>query len=224
MPYVAWVEDRKGDEIGLATPANAALTDIVKRVERGELQPDPKDRRFKDPAWDENPLFFGERQAYLAWAHFVHELITTAGLERKDADKAAFGLGLLVDALAPTNFPLLLRARSLSLSLELRCARRRRSFSIVAGKQLTAAGPVLARRFAPRCARAGLITPAGSNWQRARRASPAAVSPLWNPPFQAPPPARRFSRPPVCSCLALASALALALRWHRPVRLRPAAC
>jgi 2-dehydropantoate 2-reductase len=33
---------RKGEEIGLATPANAALTDIVKRVEKGELQPDPK--------------------------------------------------------------------------------------------------------------------------------------------------------------------------------------
>lgn len=33
---------RKGEEIGIATPANAALTDIVKRVERGELQPDPR--------------------------------------------------------------------------------------------------------------------------------------------------------------------------------------
>ncbi|MBN8930037.1 MAG: hypothetical protein BGO51_14385 [Rhodospirillales bacterium 69-11] len=33
---------RKGEEVGLPTPANAALTDIVKRVERGELQPDPK--------------------------------------------------------------------------------------------------------------------------------------------------------------------------------------
>ena len=33
---------RKGGEIGLATPANAALTDIVKGVERGELQADPK--------------------------------------------------------------------------------------------------------------------------------------------------------------------------------------
>jgi 2-dehydropantoate 2-reductase len=33
---------RKGDEIGLPTPANAALTNIVKRVEKGELQPDPK--------------------------------------------------------------------------------------------------------------------------------------------------------------------------------------
>ncbi|WP_043358613.1 ketopantoate reductase family protein [Belnapia sp. F-4-1] len=32
----------RAKEIGLATPANAALTDIVKRVERGELQPDPQ--------------------------------------------------------------------------------------------------------------------------------------------------------------------------------------
>jgi 2-dehydropantoate 2-reductase len=33
---------KKGDEIGIATPANVVLTDIVKRVERGELRPDPK--------------------------------------------------------------------------------------------------------------------------------------------------------------------------------------
>jgi 2-dehydropantoate 2-reductase len=32
---------RKGEEIGIRTPANAALTDIVKRVEKGELKPDP---------------------------------------------------------------------------------------------------------------------------------------------------------------------------------------
>ena len=33
---------KKGDEIGIATPANVVLTDIVKRVERGELKPDPR--------------------------------------------------------------------------------------------------------------------------------------------------------------------------------------
>lgn len=33
---------RKGDEIGIETPANKVLTDIVIRVERGELKPDPK--------------------------------------------------------------------------------------------------------------------------------------------------------------------------------------
>ena len=32
----------KGKEVGVPTPANAALTDIVKRVEKGELQPDKR--------------------------------------------------------------------------------------------------------------------------------------------------------------------------------------
>jgi 2-dehydropantoate 2-reductase len=33
---------REGEKLGLACRANAALTDIVKRVERGELKPDPR--------------------------------------------------------------------------------------------------------------------------------------------------------------------------------------
>jgi 2-dehydropantoate 2-reductase len=32
----------RGKEVGVSTPANAALTDIVKRVEKGELQPDKR--------------------------------------------------------------------------------------------------------------------------------------------------------------------------------------
>ena len=33
---------RKGEEVGIPTPTNKVLTDIVTRVERGELKPDPK--------------------------------------------------------------------------------------------------------------------------------------------------------------------------------------
>ena len=33
---------RKGEEVGIHTPTNRILTDIVTRVERGELKPDPK--------------------------------------------------------------------------------------------------------------------------------------------------------------------------------------
>lgn len=36
-----YIVDR-GQEVGIAAPANAALTDIVRRVERGELRPDPR--------------------------------------------------------------------------------------------------------------------------------------------------------------------------------------
>ena len=33
---------REGEKVGLACRANAVLTDIVKRVERAELKPDPR--------------------------------------------------------------------------------------------------------------------------------------------------------------------------------------
>jgi 2-dehydropantoate 2-reductase len=33
---------RKGAEVGLQARANATLTDLVKKVERGELKADPK--------------------------------------------------------------------------------------------------------------------------------------------------------------------------------------
>ena len=33
---------REGEKLGMTCTANAALTDIVKRVERGELKPDPR--------------------------------------------------------------------------------------------------------------------------------------------------------------------------------------
>src|SRR5262249_45985956 len=33
---------RKGEDVSIATPTNAILTDIVTRVERGELEPDPR--------------------------------------------------------------------------------------------------------------------------------------------------------------------------------------
>jgi 2-dehydropantoate 2-reductase len=32
----------EGEKVGITCKANAVLTDIVKRVERGELKPDPK--------------------------------------------------------------------------------------------------------------------------------------------------------------------------------------
>jgi len=33
---------REGEKVGITCRANAVLTDIVKRVERGEVRPDPR--------------------------------------------------------------------------------------------------------------------------------------------------------------------------------------
>src|SRR3954467_13503694 len=42
IPFLNGFVARKGDEIGIPTPTNAILTDVVLRVEKGELKPDPK--------------------------------------------------------------------------------------------------------------------------------------------------------------------------------------
>ena len=62
------------------------------------------DRRFSDPAWEENGWFVAQRQAYLAWSGALSHLAGISGLDRADAAKVDFALTGLADALAPTNF------------------------------------------------------------------------------------------------------------------------
>ncbi len=68
------------------------------------LPVDPKDRRFAAPAWETNPAFAAVRQAYLAGGQFLRELDAAADLDPDTARKADLALGLMLDALAPTNF------------------------------------------------------------------------------------------------------------------------
>ncbi len=70
------------------------------------VTPDPKDRRFASPAWEGNPAFFALRQSYLAAADFLRDLSDSSGVDPVVARKADIATGLLIDALAPTNFAL----------------------------------------------------------------------------------------------------------------------
>jgi polyhydroxyalkanoate synthase subunit PhaC len=67
------------------------------------LAPDPKDKRFADPAWKESAAYRALAQAYLAWGGALNRLIDEANMDRRDAERARFVVSLLVDALAPTN-------------------------------------------------------------------------------------------------------------------------
>jgi polyhydroxyalkanoate synthase len=87
----------------LAATADATRVALGQRPEP-DLAPSPRDRRFADPAWERNPWFFAQRQAYLAWSHLVHDLVDAARLDPLTAQKAAFAAGFVVDAAAPTNF------------------------------------------------------------------------------------------------------------------------
>ena len=76
-------------------------------VGRSQVQPSRRDRRFTDPGWAGNPLLRRTMQAYLAAAESVSGVVADAGLEEADAERVGFVLTNLVDALSPSNNPLL---------------------------------------------------------------------------------------------------------------------
>jgi len=67
------------------------------------LAPDPKDRRFADPAWKDNVAYRALAQSYLAWGNALYCFLDEAKLDKRDAERARFLVSLLMDALSPTN-------------------------------------------------------------------------------------------------------------------------
>jgi poly[(R)-3-hydroxyalkanoate] polymerase subunit PhaC len=67
---------------------------------------DPKDRRFADPAWSDNPVFYSLRLMYEIAGHYGDELVDGSGVDALTREKAGVALGLLHDSLAPSNFHL----------------------------------------------------------------------------------------------------------------------
>jgi polyhydroxyalkanoate synthase len=63
------------------------------------------DRRFADTAWHDNPLLTGLMEGYLTGSAWARELLESADLDESTKLKARFGLGMIIDSLAPTNAP-----------------------------------------------------------------------------------------------------------------------
>ena len=70
-----------------------------------ELAPNKKDKRFADPAWSGNGLLRRAMQLHLATARTAWELIEDADLDWQDDERIRFTATNLVDALAPSNVP-----------------------------------------------------------------------------------------------------------------------
>src|SRR5689334_21044940 len=76
-------------------------------VGTSQVQPSRRDRRFADPGWAGNPLLRRAMQTYLAAAGTVEGLVAEAGLDWADSERVGFAVTNLIDALAPSNNPLL---------------------------------------------------------------------------------------------------------------------
>ena len=62
------------------------------------------DRRFADPAWQDNPAFFALGLAYLAAVQFTDELLAAGRGDAATDAKARLAADLMLAGLAPTNY------------------------------------------------------------------------------------------------------------------------
>ena len=94
---------------GATTARLRALAADLARIGLGtsEVAPEPRDRRFADPAWAHNPVLRRIVQAYLAAGRTVEQLIDDADLGWRDDQRVRFLAENLLAALSPSNAPLL---------------------------------------------------------------------------------------------------------------------
>jgi polyhydroxyalkanoate synthase subunit PhaC len=89
--------------LDLTRTSLAAASRAAGRSAAGPVTPDARDRRFSDPAWEDNAAFFALLQSYLVFRRLGEDLLAVAELDTATRAKAAFAVELLADALAPTN-------------------------------------------------------------------------------------------------------------------------
>jgi polyhydroxyalkanoate synthase len=87
--------------------AGALATELVRvTAGRSDRCPARGDRRFNDPAWERNWLLRRVLQSYLAVGDTVDQLISASALDWRSERQARLAATNVLDALAPTNFPL----------------------------------------------------------------------------------------------------------------------
>lgn len=92
----------------LTARTGAHLAARMAEVARGvsALAPAPRDRRFKDEAWENEEAYRRWLQAWLAWTETTHEWVEQQpGLSKYGRMRLEFLVDLLNDAIAPSNFP-----------------------------------------------------------------------------------------------------------------------
>jgi len=111
LPNSAWLRmaSNLAARPGVVTRRLADLTTELGRVAAGtsDRAPSPRDRRFADPAWTQNPFLRRLVQGYLAAGETAGALTKEAQLDWRDHERMSFVVDNAVDALAPSNNPLI---------------------------------------------------------------------------------------------------------------------
>ncbi|GAB3302971.1 alpha/beta fold hydrolase [Epidermidibacterium keratini] len=92
----------------VATRVGDLLSELGRVVAgTSEISPPRSDRRFTDPAWSENGVLRRVMQAYLAAGATAEGIVHDVPMKWRDAERMSFAVTNLIEALAPTNNPLL---------------------------------------------------------------------------------------------------------------------
>ncbi len=82
-----------------------AFSDDVLKIltQKSEIAPEPRDKRFADPAWATNPFYRMGMQYYLAAQKNVQNWVQDLEVDELERARATFVSGMILDSLAPTN-------------------------------------------------------------------------------------------------------------------------
>lgn len=61
------------------------------------------DKRYADPAWQNNPLYRRLRQSHAAWGEALEGFVEQSSMDAANKARARFAVSLVADALAPSN-------------------------------------------------------------------------------------------------------------------------
>ena len=89
----------------LFTPQLVSLGTELTRIISGKstLQPGLNDYRFKDPAWETNPIYKASMQTYLAWCGYLQGLIDETPLSEDEKLQAKTAIERLTHSLSPSH-------------------------------------------------------------------------------------------------------------------------
>ena len=98
------LRETASDPARMVRHGTAMAQDMVKIMTgKSELAPDPKDKRFMDPAWQYNPFFRAGAQYYLAVQKGMKNWLEELELGELERNRANFIANIILDGLAPTN-------------------------------------------------------------------------------------------------------------------------
>ncbi|MFD1694025.1 PHA/PHB synthase family protein [Roseibium aestuarii] len=90
---------------GYAELWNSSLKRMIGEDTAPAISPSPKDKRFKDPDWNENQYFDFLKQLYLITSSWAQDMVREAeGIDDHTRHKAEFYMEQITNAISPSNF------------------------------------------------------------------------------------------------------------------------